>query len=151
MKKYDVWFCSCGRIQLMPEEYYSWLAEDYENRSVIRICGGCGKAMKVFLTESCYQGHDINSVALEQIILDESNKDNIRIIYDAGIKVPVKNGYYATSHFFHTWSDEYGHSEIDVEQLIKDVNDEDILKSIAAYSSGIDWTGTPYAYGRIKL
>ena len=25
--KYDVWFCHCGTIQLMPTEYCDWLAE----------------------------------------------------------------------------------------------------------------------------
>ena len=30
------------------------------------------------------------------------------------------------------------------QQLIKEVNDEEILHSIAGYVSGIDWSGTPY-------
>ena len=47
MHKYDVWFCHCGRIHVMPNEYYEWLQEDYKNRFILRICQNCGNSWKI--------------------------------------------------------------------------------------------------------
>jgi len=44
-KTYDIQFCSCGRIHVMSFDEIEWLSEDYKNRSIIRACANCGKAI----------------------------------------------------------------------------------------------------------
>lgn len=145
MQKYDVWFCRCGTIQLMPNEYYDWLQEDYRNRYIIRVCQNCGATRKIWLEEYedgfCICGTDANDFELTP---DEIK--NCRIIFNQGIRVPIEGGTYADYHVSNMWLDNEGHKNVDTKRLIHIVKDEETLRSIAAYVSGIDWTGTPYDY-----
>ena len=143
MKRYDVIFCSCGTIQIMPTEYYNWLEEDYKNRFILRVCQRCGKVVKVWLSE--YEdGFAINATSVENFELTDEAKGNFRVIFNKGIQVPLKNGEYADYHVADVWFSEQGKGEVDTDRLIKEVNDPDILRSIAGYVSGINWKGTSY-------
>ncbi len=145
MNKYDVWFCHCGTIQLMPNEYYDWLQEDYANRFIIRICQQCGKAQRVWLS-TYNDGFAVNACKVENIELNGNDMANCRVLMYKGTRVPMKNGDYATSHFNTFWFDDQGNREVDTERLIREVKDEEKLRSISGYITGIDWKGTPYDY-----
>lgn len=146
-KKYDVWFCRCGTIQLMPEEYYGWLQEDYANRSIIRVCQNCGRVQRVWLSE-WEDGFAVNASDIEDVELTPAS--NCRILMYKGIRVPMKSGEYATSHFNTYWFDDNGSRDVDAEHLIRVIRKsypdtyDDVLRSIAGYVSGINWNGTPY-------
>ena len=143
-RKYDVWFCRCGTIQLMPKEYYKWLEEDYVNRSILRVCQCCGTVRRVWLSE--YEnGFCVNSTSEEDFELSPEEQSNVRVIFSKGIRVPLKGGLYATRFSpAVVWFDETGKGSVDTNRLIREVEDEDKLSSIAAYAAGIDWRGTPY-------
>ena len=67
-------------------------------------------------------------------------------VHTVRIRVPVKDGDYATCYVANTYFDDEGHRGADTERLIREVKDEDKLRSISGYITGIDWKGTPYDY-----
>lgn len=157
--KYDVWFCSCGHIHVMPMSHLDWMAEDPKNRFVVRVCQSCGATYKMWLDQHS-EGFDICGRDIRDV---EIQSKYCKFILNTGICVPMESGLYAS---YHTsagiWlDDEYNyndpcedekkaHSTVNTDRLIKEVerefkeNAEDVLKSISAYVSGIDWKGTPY-------
>ena len=145
MHKYDVLFCHCGTLQLMPSEYYDWLEEKYQTRRVIRVCQHCGATYQVWLTEYD-DGFAVNSCNITDTIIDENDKYETRYIFSTGIRVPMTSGNEAAYHNGNYWTDESGNTVVDTNRLIQKVRDEDKLKSIAAYVSGINWKGTPYEH-----
>ena len=162
MKRYDCWFCGCGRIHIMDNELYDWMAEDHERNHVVRVCNNCGAARRIFLTSNC-EGWDVNGCDVQNTEID-CTKNHYRFIFSRGIRVPMKEGNDATSHCGNLFIDwDYvtktypNHSiyelekkhpaviTVDTEQLIRNVRDNEIVRSISGYASGIDWSGTEYA------
>lgn len=163
MKKYDCWFCDCGRIQVMPDDYYDWMAEDYQHRRVIRICQNCGATRIVWL-DTYMEGFAVNSTDFRNEEIQTNGEIEYRIIMNDGIKVPMMNGGYADTHYgctYINWSylekdlgttylpaakeDDPNCTKVDVQRLIRE-NDPEVIKSISGYLVGIDWTGTPYEW-----
>lgn len=144
MNKYDVRFCSCGTIHVMPVSYYDWMENDYKNRSVYRVCQRCGRTIRTWLSEYD-DGFCVNSCEMNDFELSKENKDDFKVIFSKGIRVPLKTGNYATYHSCgNAWFDEDKKSDVDTKRLIHEVKDEEILKSISGYVTGIDWSDTPY-------
>lgn len=159
--KYDVWFCRCGHIHLMPSYYLNWIAEDSENRSVVRVCQSCGATYRMWLDKHedgldiC--GNDLNDTEIQS--------SDCKVILNRGIRVPMKSGLYASHHTSAgIWlDDEYNyndrcedekkfHSTVDTARLIKEIKRDfgacatDVLTSISGYVSGINWDGTSFSY-----
>lgn len=143
MHKYDVWFCHCGRIHVMPNEYYEWLQEDYKNRFILRICQNCGNILKIWLDEYD-DGYSINSTSISNIEFSENELKNCKIITNYGIRVPMKDSFYAVHFMSGTFLSEFGFTTVDTKKLINEVKDKDILASIAAYAVNINWDNTEY-------
>lgn len=160
-KRYDAWFCDCGVIQLMDYQLYDWMQEKPDKRRVVRVCQHCGATRVIWLSE--YEdGYAINGADFYNHILSPSEDYEYHIIFDRGIEVPLKCGFYADSYranryvSWHYVESEYGGDlataeksdpdccTVDVKRLIKEVNDEDKIQSIAGYVSGINWSGTKY-------
>lgn len=144
MNKYDVRFCRCGTIHVMPVSYYDWIESDYKNRSVYRVCQHCGRTTRTWLSEYD-DGFCINSCDENDFELSKENKDDFKVIFSTGIRVPLKSGNYATYYSSgNCWFDDDKKSDVDTKRLIHEVKDEEILKSISGYVTGIDWSDTPY-------
>ena len=143
MNKYDVRFCRCGTIHVMPVSYYDWMESDYKNRSVYRVCQHCGKTIRTWLSEYD-DGFCINSFEENDFELSKEDKDDFKVIFSTGIRVPLKSGNYATYQSSGVWFDDDQKSDVDTKRLIREVKDEEILKSISGYVTGIDWSDTPY-------
>lgn len=145
-KKYDVRFCDCGRIQLTPMEYLDWLSEDPDNRYILQICQNCGATRRIFLTEYMDGGYALNSVDIFDYELMPEDLEHCRVIMNRGIPVPLMNNKRAELHIGREWYSEESDvpTKVDTQKLISEVKDEDKLKSISGYISGIDWSGTPY-------
>ena len=160
--KFDVWFCRCGHIHLMPSYYLDWIVEGPENRSIVRVCQSCGATYRMWLDEH-EDGFDICG---NDFYDKEIQSSDCKVILNRGICVPMKSGLYAS---YHTsagiWlDDEYNyndlcedekkaHSTVDTARLIKEIERDfgkeyavGLLTSISAYVSGIDWDGTPFSY-----
>lgn len=167
MKRYDVWFCDCGRIHIMDYENYDWMIENCEHRQVIRVCTNCGNVHGQFLTKAYYEeigeGFDVNGFDVTDRSFDTTSGMDYRFHFSKGIMVPMKKGGYADYHFVDGFVDsEYIKQEfnttdvtyakrkdpecitVDTMRLIREVKDDDILTSISGYVVGIDWTGTKY-------
>lgn len=151
MKEYDVKFCSCGTIHLMPMEYYDWLQEDYTSRYVLRICQRCGSVIKVWLDE----GFESNSFNINSTSINEDSEitpedlQNCRVLLSRGHRVPLVNGNHATYHVDQSWFDGFYRRDVDTKRLIREVKDPEKLRSIAGYASGIDWSGTDYSLDKL--
>ena len=162
MKKYDCWFCDCGRIQVMPNEYYDWMAEDYQHRRVIRVCQHCGATRIMWLDTYFDEGFAVNSADFRNEEINTNGDIEYRIIFNDGVKVPMMCGGYADAHYGNTYVNweyierEFGITylpeaerkdpnctKVNVNRLIKE-NDPEIIKSISGYLVGIDWSGTEY-------
>lgn len=159
--KYDAWFCSCGRINLMEDSEYDWL-QDNTNRVIFRICKNCGSVYRVWLDPSSYGGYDLcgSSIPGGDCILDASQRNDFKVILHDGIRVPMKSGRYADyksrasigggSDFMDSVGMDNGENGcvlVDTDRLIREVNDREKLKSISGYLVGIDWSGTEYDKG----
>lgn len=161
MEKYDVWFCSCGRIQIMPCWDFEWMQEDCAHRRVIRVCQNCGATYMMFLTDNG-EGFDINGTDVRDTVINSDDGMQYKIIFDGGIKVPLMCGEYADSFCggkYVNWeycektlgttylpdaeAKEPNCTKVDVERLMR-MCPEDVVKSISGYAVGVDWAGTPY-------
>ena len=119
-KKFDVRFCSCGRIHLVDWDSIENAIDN--NKEILLICGGCGRASRIGADDYFDGGKSMYTIDLaheskDHVIIDERNfSDNAdsseeyfpkftKIIYSNGIRIPMKNGYYATSYFNGIWQD----------------------------------------------
>jgi hypothetical protein len=118
-RKFDVRFCRCGRIHLV--DWCDINAAIDTEKEILLICGGCGAATRIGADD--YDGGkamysiDLTHESKDHVVIDERNfADNTepsekyfpkftKIIYSNGIRVPMKNGYYATSYFNGIWQD----------------------------------------------
>ena len=159
--KYDVWFCRCGHIHLMPYEYFDWMEGDIRNRHVYRVCQSCGAVYEQYL-DNYEDGYAICGASPKGFEIEP--KSDVRVMMSPGIPVPMKSGQLASYHTpSNIWLDDgYNdahveetkklHSTVDAKNLIKIVekeypeDHEDVLKSISGYVSGINWDGTPFSY-----
>lgn len=165
--KYEVDFCSCGRIHIMPESELDWLQEDYKHREVIRVCTNCGDTTTTWLDEYD-NGYAVNCTDVDTYKMTPHAISDAHMYADRGIIVYMMNGEQADTYLANIYANtECWKSSgmsledaknkflpwaiVDTERLIRDIkrfyedDADDILKSISGYISGINWTGTEYA------
>lgn len=147
MKKYSVWFCTCGRIHVFPMEEYDWLEEDYRVRSIIQVCQNCGATYETYLTRGFEEGFDVCGRTIGDVVYSPDDLKNVKLFMGKGIRVPLKGGFIAehyNSSINQYYDEDWNAYNVDTKALIEEVKDDEILQSIAGYVSGIDWTGTKY-------
>lgn len=108
-KKYDVWFCNCGRIHFFPTEDYEWMMGDPEHRSSVQVCRNCG-AIKEHSLADCGDEYSINHTGFERqnyINFMESSEYQRRFYMHTGIMVPLKEGGYADAYTTYSLSHIY--------------------------------------------
>lgn len=144
-KEYDCLFCKCGRIHIMEKSVYDWMGQDYKNRIVFRVCTHCGASVMTWL-DPYEDGFAINSCGVQNDTYDINNS-SAKIIFSEGIKVPMKSKTEYADEYFNCRfvSSKTLSCTVDTKQLIKEVNDDDILRSISTYVSDINWDGTKYS------
>ena len=109
MKKYEVRFCSCGHIHLIPTGKIDNAIEN--DKELLFICGDCGAAVLIgaekeydFDTrEDCYMmysydfsSYDSKEITKESFGQNDNSKAISEVYYSHGIKIPMMNGFYAT-------------------------------------------------------
>lgn len=109
-KKYRLMICDCGRIHLISNDQIIKSFDD--NKDIMIICGGCGKVTIIgadqdcdWIAENTYYPytHELSREKSKVITADafkgtKGQKAISKIIYDAGIQVPMMTGRYATSY-----------------------------------------------------
>ena len=167
-KKYDCWFCHCGRIHIMDYDEFKWLEEDYVRRKIVRICRNCG-AIYVQHLDTYEDGYAICGTDIydsfdgtKPTVIQNDEENEYKFYISGGIEVPLKSGGYA--NYYHGVyvntdyiKDKYNTTyipdaekldpdcvKVDIDALINKVKDPDILQCISGYCVKIDWSGTPY-------
>lgn len=110
--KYDVRFCKCGHIHLIPQERIDACLK--EDKDFLLICGSCGTTTVIGAdiepdfddpAKTCYNMYSRDKSEETCVLAD---KDGIKqsayklygeIYYDKGISVPMMSGMNATSFF----------------------------------------------------
>jgi hypothetical protein len=145
----------------MPTEYFDWMTGDIRNRRVYRVCQSCGAVYEQFL-DNYENGYALCGNSPKNMEIAPAS--DVRVIFNTGIPVPMMSGCFASYHTSaNIWLDDGFddahveatkklHSTVDTKNLIRIVkneypeNYENVLRSISAYISGIDWRGTPYEH-----
>jgi len=159
MKKYDVRFCSCGRVHFIDEMKIDNAIKN--GKQVLVVCNNCGNS---FIIEAdvrededgqiCYMmySHDMRNTEISDM-----SKIDI-IVFTAGEYVRMMTGGEATYHgsnVFIDWDTEKPKdiSNDEWEQMRRTVNtqhtinwieDDNKLEQMSHYLTGIDWKGTKY-------
>ncbi len=150
MSKYNVKFCSCGRIHMVPYEKLEPILE--KDKNLLLICAGCGAAMLVGadIESNIYSENDDNSMCYNMYTYDYNmNKDKYitledfngtkefkgieEIFYSHGIKVPMLTGNYSNCYndgYF------YDTTNVDTEEIEHKISitKEEILKIIKEHN-----------------
>ena len=142
----------------MNNDKYDWLAEDFKNRKIIRVCQNCGTTRQTWLDEYFIEDEDdprpsFTVCGSDLKECEFTGDSNTQFIFSRGIPVPLESG--ESAEFFGPsgiWYDSEGRCKVWTKRLISDIkyhykeDAEDILNSISGYVVGIDWEGTPYSY-----
>lgn len=178
MTKHYLKICSCGKIHMIPNEKIDHAIK--HDKNLLLICGSCGAATIIGAEEEQF-GHttvykiyssdafinNIENINISDFMSLGGKKGIIEIIYDKGIKVPMKNGEYATSYFgdkFHNSSrlsmyEIQQHKDdivdfystyirncgiVDMRRFINENSDEILSELSTYYIGGFNWEGTKY-------
>jgi len=158
--RYDIIFCTCGKIHAINYEHFDWMIEDSENRSLINVDTNCGITIEYFLNEHIEddgtKGYDLCSKAItdETKIIDGVTT---RVILSKGFRIPLMSGGYADclmgnkfvnssyieNELHTTWlpdaeKKDPNCTQIDFKKLIKEIDNKDILKSMTGYIPFMD-------------
>lgn len=145
--KYDVRFCKCGRIHMIPTDKIHKAIE--QDKTLMYICGGCGAARIIGAdkesdwddpTKTCYnmyscglyhKDHEIISFTPDDFSDAGEHKPYNEIIYSPGIRVPMMTGEYAQSYTCDTFCDMWYPDWWKIER--KDVTVEEVMDFINKY------------------
>jgi len=158
--KYDVRFCSCGRVHFIDQIKVDQAIE--KDKQVLVICNKCGNSFIIgadkiydeYLDQEIYNMYSYGMRDTE--ITDLSKIDSI--VFTAGEQIRMITGGQATYHgsdCFIDWETEKP-KDISIEEwekmqrtvntqhTINWIKDEDKLEQMSHYLVGIDWKGTKY-------
>lgn len=181
MNKHTVRFCKCGKIHLIPNDK---LDKAYKSdKDLLFVCADCGAASIMgadkeadgayiyYLTYSYDFSDKSTSITQDCFSGSKSKKAISEIYYSHGIKVPMKNGYYATRYFNDMFMDDrfisnlYEIDRYDVSpeevhefiektkhemctvnmvRFIRETPDEALEEISKYYVPAFDWSGTKY-------
>jgi len=157
--KYDVQFCSCGRVHFIPTEKINNAIEN--DKEVLVVCNNCGNSHIIgadrtqdYEGKECFMMYSFDKRDTE--INNTSKIDSI--IFTPGVSVRMMTGGEATFHVSDTFIDwhtkkpdnvtneqwEKLRKTVDVQSTINWISDENKLEQMSNYMSGIDWKGTKY-------
>ena len=166
---YSIYICACGRIHTFPYEHVKWIQSKGTNRSLITVCTNCGKTIKrvyhqdyfprvSYNNNPKYQAGYIEQIVIRRATIDKSPGEDTVIIFDNGFRVPLESGEYANTYsdgifkcMTHDSSESTGcirchpkYTTVDTLKLIGEIENVDILKSLAQCRTCINWVGTAY-------
>lgn len=119
--KYDVRFCKCGRIHMIPVDKIDEAVK--VDKNLLHICGGCGTATIIGAdkepdwddpSKTIYNMYShslpikedgIKSISVSDFSESENYKAYSEILYSQGLRVPMMTGEYANSFSFGTFYD----------------------------------------------
>lgn len=159
--KYDMRICSCGRIHMIQDEHIEHAIKN--GKRLLLVCKGCGKATLIGANPSfcwddpdtvCYNMYSVPFADYKDTRITASSFESEgidQILFSNGLRVPMMNGYYASSYHGGMFADcvfpvEDNEKRITVNmrRFIRETPD-DMLEEISHYLiDAFDWSGTKY-------
>jgi len=157
-KKYEVYFCSCGRVHFVDSEKLSNAIVN--EKEILVVCNNCGNSFIEGADKEEYDDEEGYMMYLRSMrdteINDTSKIDSI--VFTSGEKVRMMTGGEATffgSGTFIDWEtkkpDNISMEEwktmretVNVEHTINWIRDDNKLSHMSNYVTGIDWKGTKF-------
>ena len=142
MEKYEVRFCSCGRVHFFDNEKVLPVLES--GKQFVFVCKHCGAMTSIWFDDmfdgKCYCSNTVNEgeVKLEDIGM---------LFYSRGEMIPMTNGEEASYHgdVFISHKDGEICRTVDTKALINSLRREpDKLICLSHFLTSIDWKGTEY-------
>jgi hypothetical protein len=157
--KYDVKFCSCGRVHFIDEEKVHKAIEN--DKQVLIICNNCGKSFVIGADKTKDENNGIVYMMYsfdkrDTEITDFSKIDSI--IFTSGEHIRMKTGgeatYYCNGTFI-DWETEKPNNitiekwhelqkTVHIEHTINWIKDDNKLQELSNYVTDINWKGTKY-------
>jgi len=159
MKKYDVRFCSCGRVHFIDQEKINSAIKN--EKEVLVVCNHCGSSYVVGASKECDEDGEECYMMYSQSMQDTEVNDMIKIdsiVFTTGEQIRMMTGGEATDHGgygFIDWETEKSKNisseewekmrkTVNVEHTINWIKDDNKLEQMSHYLCGIDWKGTKY-------
>ena len=157
--KYDVKFCSCGRVHFINQEKITKAIEN--EKEVLVICNNCGISFIIGASkeqdydgEECYMmySYDKRNTEINDMIKIDS------IVFTAGKQIRMMTGGEATFYGNNTFIDcvtdkpesvtldewKEMRRTVNVQHTINWIRDDNKLEQMSHYYTNIDWKGTKY-------
>jgi len=157
-KKYEVYFCSCGRVHFVDTEKLNKAIEN--EKEILVVCNNCGNSFVEGADKQEYDGEEcymMYSRSMRDTEINDTSNIN-SIVFTPGEKVFMMTGgeatFYGNSTFI-DWEtkklDNVTDEEwkkireiVDVERTINLIRDDNKLSNMSNYVTGIDWKGTKF-------
>ncbi len=155
MKKYDVRFCSCGRVHFIENKTLEKICDE-QDQEILFICGRCGATSRIGL-DDYMDGKAWYSITLNDAKIDDGLSRIGLIIHSRGEQIRMETGGEATYHgdIFIDWETqkpegvdvvewEKKRRTVNTQHTINWIRNDDKLDALSCYAVKIDWTGTKF-------
>jgi len=157
-KKYEVYFCSCGRVHFVDSEKLNKAIES--EKEILVICNNCGNSFVEGADKEEYDDEEGYMMYLRSMrdteINDISKIDSI--VFTSGKQVRMMTGGEATFYGNSTFIDwetkkpdnvtteewEVTRKTVHVQHTINWIRDDNKLNHMSNYVTDIDWKGTKF-------
>jgi len=156
--KYEVYFCSCGRVHFVDTEKINKAIEN--EKEVLVICNNCGNSFVEGADKQDYDGEEgymIYSYSKRDTEINDTSKID-SIVFTLGNKVIMMTGGEATFYgngTFIDWETKKPNSvtedewktmreTVNVERTINWIKDDNKLSHMSNYVTDINWKDTKF-------
>jgi len=156
--KYEVYFCSCGRVHSSSPSYSCFSAPSI--KEILVVCNNCGNSFIEGAEKQEYDGEEgymMYSYSKRDTEINDISKI-YSIVFTPGEKVFMMTGREATSYVGNTFIDwetkkpdnitlkewEKMRETVNVQHTINWIKDDNKLSHMSNYVTGIDWKGTKF-------
>jgi len=156
--KYEVKFCSCGRVHFINIEKLNKAIEI--EKEILVVCNNCGNSFVEGADKQEYDGEEgymMYSYSKRDTEINDTSKID-SIVFTSGEKVKMMTGGEATFFGNGTFIDwetkkpdnvtdeewEVTRKTVNVQHTINWIRDDNKLSHMSNYVTGIDWKGTKF-------
>lgn len=138
MSKYDVKFCTCGRIHFI--EYDEIYKAQYEEKEILLVCNNCGTTLRIgidcdncFYSVPCYN-EEIEPTSILKIICSHGNSVMMKT-GNAATNYGIEFIDWGTQSYFNKGIDNYDELRriVDSNLTKRLLNDDNKWKSLSGY------------------
>jgi len=156
--KYEVYFCSCGRVHFINTEKLNKAIEN--EKQLLVVCNNCGNSFVEGADKQDYDGEEgymMYSYSKRDTEINDTSKID-SIIFTSGEHIRMMTGGEATFYGNGTFIDwetkkpdnvtdeewKTMRENVNVERTINWIRDDNKLSHMSNYVTGINWKGTKF-------